>query len=217
MLPGYHSFADLPGILPVFPLSGVLLLPRAALPLNVFEPRYLELVDDALKGTRLIGMIQPVESEETVLRPKLSQVGCAGRIISWRETEDNRYLITLAGLCRFRMKEEISALSAYRQVACDFASFAGDLAQDAEDGEFPRERLLSALKDYLSRRDMKADWKSVMTAPAESLVNALAMMCPFEPAEKQALLEAPSWTERVSTLVALLEISTAGQGPGTLN
>jgi hypothetical protein len=217
MLPGYHSFADLPGTMPVFPLTGVLLLPRAALPLNVFEPRYLELVDDALKGTRLIGMIQPVESEETMLRPKLSQVGCAGRIISWRETEDNRYLITLAGLCRFRVKQEISVLSAYRQVACDFASFAGDLAQDAEDGDFPRERLLSALKDYLSRRDMKADWKSVTSAPAESLVNALAMMCPFEPAEKQALLEAPSWTERVSTLVALLEISTAGHGPGTLN
>ena len=217
MLRGYHSFADLPGTMPVFPLTGVLLLPRAALPLNVFEPRYLELVDDALKGNRLVGMIQPTESEETVLRPKLSQVGCAGRVISWRETEDNRYLITLAGLCRFRVKQEISALSAYRQVACDFASFAGDLAQDTDDEEFPRERLLSALKDYLSRRDMKADWKSVMSAPAESLVNALAMMCPFEPAEKQALLEAPSWTERVSTLVALLEISTVGPGPGTLN
>ena len=119
----YHSFADLPGILPVFPLTGVLLLPRAALPLNVFEPRYLEMVDDALRANRLIGIIQPVESEDTVLRPKLSQVGCAGRIISWRESEDNRYLITLAGLCRFKVKEEISALSAYRQVACDFAPF----------------------------------------------------------------------------------------------
>jgi Lon protease-like protein len=214
---GYHSFAELPGILPVFPLTGVLLLPRAALPLNVFEPRYLELVDDALKGNRLIGMIQPTESEESVLKPKLSNVGCAGRIISWRETEDNRYLITLAGLCRFRVKEEISVLSAFRQVACDFAPFAGDLAQSDADGNFPRERLLQALKDYLFRRDMKADWKSVMTAPAESLVNALAMMCPFEPAEKQALLEAPGWSERVSTLVALLEISTAGQGPGSLN
>jgi len=217
MLRGYHSFADLPGTMPVFPLTGVLLLPRAALPLNVFEPRYLELVDDALRGNRLIGMIQPSESEEAVLKPKLSQVGCAGRVISWRETEDNRYLITLAGLCRFRLKEEISVLSAYRQVACDFAPFAGDLAEDEGDGDFPRDRLLAALKDYLSRRDMKADWKSVMSAPAESLVNALAMMCPFEPAEKQALLEAPCWTDRVSTLVALLEISTAGQGPETLN
>ena len=214
---GFHSFADLPDTMPVFPLTGILLLPRAALPLNVFEPRYLELVDDALKSNRLIGMIQPVESEDTVLRPKLSQVGCAGKIIAWRESEDNRYLITLAGLARFRVKEEISALSAYRQVACDFKPFAADLAQSSEDGDFPRERLLAALKDYLFHRDMKADWKSVMTAPAESLVNALAMMCPFEPAEKQALLEAPSWIDRVSTLVALLEISTAGQGSGTLN
>lgn len=211
----YLTIADLPQTLPVFPLTGVLLLPRSALPLNVFEPRYLELVDDALSGGRLIGMIQPTESEETVLRPKLSQIGCAGRIISYRETEDNRYLITLEGVCRFRVKEEISALSAYRQVACDFAPFAADLAQ-SEDGDFPRERLLQALKDYLSRREMKADWKSVMSAPAESLVNALAMMCPFEPAEKQALLEAPSWIERVTTLVALLEIASA-PGPGTLN
>jgi uncharacterized protein len=202
----YHSYSDLPGALPVFPLAGVVLLPRGHLPLNIFEPRYLEMVDHALKGERLIGMIQPTESEESVLRPKLSQVGCAGRVISWRETEDNRYLITLAGLCRFRVKEEISALSAYRQVACDFASFAGDLAQGDEDGDFPRERLLSALKDYLSRRDMKADWKSVMTAPAESLVNALAMMCPFEPAEKQALLEAPDDTDRAAALLTLLQM-----------
>ena len=199
----------------MFPLTGVLLLPRSALPLNIFEPRYLEMIDDVLSGNRLIGMIQPTESEETVLRPKLSQIGCAGRIVSYRETEDNRYLITLDGICRFRVKEEISALSAYRQVACDFAPFATDLAQ-SEDGDFPRERLLQALKDYLSRRDLKADWKSVMSAPAESLVNALAMMCPFEPAEKQALLEAPSWVERVATLVTLLEIASS-PGPGTLN
>ena len=212
----YLTLNDLPGTIPVFPLSGVLLLPHSALPLNVFEPRYLELVDDALSARRLIGMVQPTESEETVLKPKLSQIGCAGRIISYRETEDNRYLITLQGICRFRIAEEISALSAYRQVACDFRAYVGDLAQ-SQDGDFPRERLLAALKDYLSRRDMKADWKSVMTAPAESLVNALAMMCPFEPAEKQALLEAPSWVERVSTLVALLEISSPGAGPTTLN
>ena len=211
----YLTIADLPQTLPIFPLTGVLLLPRSALPLNVFEPRYLEMVDDALSGRRLVGMIQPTESEETVLRPKLSQIGCAGRIISCRETEDNRYLITLEGVCRFQVREEVSVLSAYRQVACDFAPFAGDLAQ-SEDGDFPRERLLQALKDYLSRREMKADWKSVMSAPAESLVNALAMMCPFEPAEKQALLEAPSWLERVSTLVALLEIASA-PGPGSLN
>ena len=211
----YLTLHDLPETLPVFPLSGVLLLPHSALPLNVFEPRYLELVDDALSGQRLIGMIQPTESEDTVLKPKLSQIGCAGRIISYRETEDNRYLLTLAGVCRFKVKEEIPVLSPYRQVASDFAPFLSDLAQ-SETGDFPRERLLAALKHYLSRRDMKADWKSVMTAPPESLVNALSMMCPFEPAEKQALLEAPSWIERVTTLVTLLEISTA-PGPGSLN
>ena len=211
----FLTLSDLPQTLPVFPLTGVLLLPRSALPLNIYEPRYLEMIDDVLSGNRLIGMIQPTESEETVLRPKLSQIGCAGRIVSYRETEDNRYLITLDGICRFRVKEEISTLSAYRQVACDFAPFATDLAQ-SEEGDFPRERLLQALKDYLSRRDLKADWKSVMSAPAESLVNALAMMCPFEPAEKQALLEAPSWMERVTTLVTLLEIASA-PGPGSLN
>jgi Lon protease-like protein len=211
----FLTLSDLPQTLPVFPLTGVLLLPRSALPLNIYEPRYLEMIDDVLSGNRLIGMIQPTESEETVLRPKLSQIGCAGRIVSYRETEDNRYLITLDGICRFRVKEEISTLSAYRQVACDFAPFATDLAQ-SEEGDFPRERLLQALKDYLSRRDLKADWKSVMSAPAESLVNALAMMCPFEPAEKQALLEAPSWVERVATLVTLLEIASS-PGPGTLN
>ena len=212
---GFHALSDLPHTLPIFPLTGVVLLPHSALPLNIFEPRYLALADDALSGNRLIGMIQPTESEDAVLKPKLSDVGCAGRIISYRETEDNRYLVTLAGVCRFRVKEEIPVLSPYRQVACDFSPFAPDLVQ-SEAGDFPRDRLLTALKHYLSHRDMKADWKSVMTAPPESLVNALAMMCPFEPAEKQALLEAPSWVERVATLVTLLEISTA-PGPGSLN
>ena len=140
-----------------------------------------------------------------MLRPKLSQIGCAGRIISYRETEDNRYLITLAGVCRFRVKEEIPVLSPYRQVACDFSPFAADLVQ-SEAGEFPRDRLLAALKHYLSHRDMKADWKSVMTAPPESLVNALAMMCPFEPAEKQALLEVATGAELASALQTLLQM-----------
>src|SRR5690348_14541877 len=216
MKKGFHTLSDLPQTLPIFPLTGVVLLPHSALPLNVFEPRYLAMVDDALSGNRLVGMIQPTESEENVLKPKLSDVGCAGRIISFRETEDNRYLITLAGVCRFRVKEEIPVLSPYRQVAADFSPFASDLVQ-SEDGDFPRERLLVALKHYLSRRDMKADWKSVMTAPPESLVNALAMMCPFEPAEKQALLEAPSWVERVTTLLALLEMAGTTPGPSSVN
>jgi uncharacterized protein len=214
---GYHSLDDLPDTLGVFPLTGILLLPRGQLPLNVFEPRYLALVDEALAGTRLIGMIQPTQHEEKVLKPPLSAVGCAGRITAYRETEDGRYLITLTGICRFRAAEEIPSLAPYRQVRSEFKPFLGDLVSADEDA-FPRERLLAALQDYLSRRDLKADWKSVMNAPPETLVNSLAMLCPFEPAEKQALLEAPGWLDRVDTLVALLEMAGAGPpGPVSLN
>ena len=211
----YHAFSDLPHSLPLFPLTGVVLLPRGQLPLNVFEPRYLEMVDYALQGDRLIGMIQPTENEETVLKPRLSQVGCAGKLVGFRETEDNRYLITLQGLCRFRLTGELEATTAWRAGTCDFAPFAGDLAQ-APDEEVPRERLLEALKTYLTSRDMQADWNSVLTAPAEALVNALAMMCPFAPAEKQALLEAQTFQDRASTLVALLEMG-GGSGPTSVN
>ena len=199
----------------MFPLRGAILLPRATLPLNVFEPRYLEMVDHALRGDRLIGMIQPTQSEDSVLSPRLSQVGCAGKIVSFQETNDNRYLITLAGLCRFRLTGEMQSATAWRAGFCDFAPFAGDLAQQTDE-DFPRERLLAALRAYLTTRDMKADWKSVMTAPGEALVNALAMMCPFDPVEKQALLEAPSFQERASTLMTLLEMGGEA-GPTTLN
>jgi Lon protease-like protein len=211
----YHSYADLPYSLPLFPLTGAVLLPRGQFPLNVFEPRYLEMVDYALSGDRLIGMIQPTENEETVLRPALSQVGCAGKISAFRETEDNRYLITLSGICRFRLTGEMESSTPWRAGFCDFAPFAGDLAQTAEE-EFPRERLLTALKTYLASRDLKADWNSVRTAPGEALINALAMMCPFDPAEKQALLEARTFQDRASTLMALLEMGRDG-GPTTLN
>jgi len=213
----YNTLEDLPGTLNVFPLTGVLLLPRGQLPLNIFEPRYLALIDTALSGDRLIGMIQPTQSEEQVLKPALSAVGCAGRITGYRESEDGRYLITVSGVCRFRVAEELATETPFRRVCADFGSFLTDLAAPDEN-DFPRERLLVTLKDYLSRRDLKADWKSVMSAPPETLVNALAMLCPFEPAEKQALLEAPSWDERVDTLIALLEMANAGpQGPVSLN
>jgi Lon protease-like protein len=212
----YHSAADLPRMLPLFPLTGAVLLPRGALPLNIFEPRYLEMIDHALAGDRLIGMIQPTEHEDEVLRPALSHVGCAGRIIAFRETDDNRYLITLAGLCRFRLEREAPSQAAWRRGVCDFSAFAGDLAEGGE-ALVPRERLTAALQTYLANRDMKADWKSVMTAPAEALVNALAMMCPFDPAEKQALLEAATLGERATTLIALLEMAGDDAGPVTLN
>lgn len=213
----YHSVDDLPGALPVFPLAGVLLLPRGQLPLNVFEPRYLAMVDATLAGKRLIGMIQPTEPEEKTLKPALAQVGCAGRLTAYREADDGRYLITLTGVCRFRVLEELTLDTPFRQVRADFAPFASDLAA-SEDTDFPRERLIGALKSYLSRRDLKADWQSVMSAPAETLVNALSMLCPFEPAEKQALLEARDWGERVAILVALLEMaSAAASGPASIN
>ncbi|MGD0143597.1 MAG: LON peptidase substrate-binding domain-containing protein [Rhizomicrobium sp.] len=213
----FYSLNDLPPVLGIFPLSGALLLPRGQLPLNVYEPRYLALVDDAMSGTRLIGMIQPTEPEDKTLTPPLSAVGCVGRITSYRESDDGRYLITLSGLCRFRVAEELQPSSPFRRVRPDYAPFAADLATMPSD-DFPRERLLTALKDYLSRRDLNADWHSVMSAPAETLVNALAMLCPFAPAEKQALLEAPGWLERVDTLVALLEMAGApAPGGSTLN
>ena len=211
----YHAYSDLPHSLPLFPLTGAMLLPRGHLPLNIFEPRYLEMVDYALRGDRLIGMIQPTENEEITLKPRLSQVGCAGKVVAFQETGDNRYLITLAGVCRFRLTGEMESRTPWRAGFCDFAAFAGDLAEIAS-AELPRERLLHALKTYLTSRDMQADWNSVLTAPAEPLVNALAMMCPFAPAEKQALLEAQSFHERASTLLALLEMGSEA-GPTTIN
>ena len=216
MVGRYHNIGDLPPTLGIFPLTGVLLLPRGQLPLNVFEPRYLALVEAAMAGNRLIGMIQPSEHEDKTLKPALSAIGCAGRLTGFRETDDGRYLITLTGICRFRAVEEVASEMPFRKIHADYAPFAGDLAEDA-DGNFPRERLLAALDEYLARRDLKADWRSVMNAPAETLVNALAMLCPFEPAEKQALLEAPGWPERVSTLLALLEMAGAASGSNTVN
>lgn len=213
----YLAIADFPPVLSVFPLTGALLLPRGQLPLNVFEPRYLTMVDAAMSGSRLIGMIQTREAENVALKPRLSAVGCTGRVTSYVETDDGRYLVTLTGICRFRVAEELTVPTAFRQVKPDYAPFAGDLVAMPE-SDFPRERLLDALRHYLSQRDLKADWRSVMSAPAETLVNALAMLCPFEPAEKQALLEAPGWLERVETLVALLEMSArATTGGSTLN
>jgi hypothetical protein len=213
----YASLDELPATLPVFPLTGTVLLPRGQLPLNIFEARYLAMVDAALSGARFIGMIQPVEHEEKVLTPALSKVGCAGRITSFRETDDGRCLITLTGICRFRVAEEVAVKTPFRQVRPDYHAYLEDLAVGGV-AEFPRDRLLGALKDYLAQRDLKADWRSVMSAPPETLVNALAMLCPFEPAEKQALIEAQSWSDRVDTLVALLEMSSApAPGNNSLN
>lgn len=203
----YHSIEELPRTLPVFPLTGVLLLPRGQLPLNIFEPRYLAMFDTALAGPRLIGMIQPTEHENTSAKPPLSAVGCVGRITAFGETDDGRYLLTLTGICRFRIANELDVMTPYRQIQADYSEFADDLK--SVDHDIPRERVTTALKHYVKRRQLKADWSSVTNAPPETLVNALAMLCPFEPAEKQALLEARDFAQRVETLIALLEMSGA--------
>jgi len=204
----YHSVEELPRTLPIFPLTGVLLLPRGQLPLNIFEPRYLAMIDTALAGPRLIGMIQPTQHESTHAKPPLSAVGCAGRLTSFGETDDGRYLVTLTGICRFRVAHEMDVMTPYRQVQADYSAFAQDMIS-ADMVDIPRERVVAALKQYVKRRQLKADWGSVTNAPAETLVNALAMLCPFEPPEKQALLEARDFAARVDTLIALLEMAGA--------
>lgn len=200
-----------PRTLPIFPLPGVLLLPGGKLPLNIFEPRYLQMTEDALAGHRTIGMIQPSEPVATSLRPEIYAVGCAGRITSFTETGDGRYLITLTGTCRFRVQEELAVTTPYRQVVADYDEFAADLEpQDpaAVDGR----RLLAALRGYLARTGIPADWDSISRAPLPALVTSLAMICPFSAGEKQALLEAPDLAARGQILVALMEMAAVA-GP----
>jgi Lon protease-like protein len=209
----YRNISDLPAVIPVFPLAGVILLPRTKLPLNIFEPRYLALVDDAMDHYRLIGIIQPRNAaSESAKNPPLADVGCVGRITEYSETDDGRYVIALTGIARFRVSGERESKNAFRQVAADYALFAADLLS-TEDPPIPRARLLAALKPYLSDRAMQTDWKSIEDAPAETLVDALCMLCPFEASEKQALLEAPGLKERVDALITLLEIANASAMP----
>jgi len=206
MVRRYRGLHDLPATLAVFPLPAALLLPRGRLPLNVFEPRYLTMVDAAMGGTRLIGMVQPLPGLEQAERPPLCEVGCVGRITSYAETDDGRYLITLTGLARFRVGSERDATTPYRQIAADFAPYAGDLVIADADPTVDRTRLAAALKAFIKARNLKADLGSIEEAPAEPLINTLAMICPFPPAEKQALLEAPDLAARAKLLLAFLEL-----------
>ncbi len=206
-LGGYAHAEDLPQVIPVFPLDGALLLPRGGLPLNIFEPRYLNMVDDAMAGDRLVGMVQTRGGDPE--RPLLAPIGCVGRITSYAETPDGRYLITLSGICRFRVGEELPSQTPYRQVKADFAAFEDDLRPAADTIAFGRGRLLQALKAYLDRRSLDVNWEAAEAAPGEALINSLAMALPFEPAEKQALLEAGTLAEREDALVALLQIDAA--------
>ncbi len=208
----YRTLADLPGLLPLFPLDGALLLPRGQMPLNIFEPRYLNMIDDAMAGERMLGMIQ-TRSGGTRERPALSAVGCAGRITSYAETSDGRYLITLTGVARFRAGEELHAQTPYRQLRPDFAPFAADLeGEDDAPLEAGRPDLLAALKAYLAGRGLEIDWSQADEAPMEALINSLSMALPFEPAEKQALLEAQAVEDRQGALVALLQMGAAAPG-----
>ena len=213
MAQGYVKAADLPQVIPVFPLPGAILLPRGQLPLNVFEPRYLNMIDDAMAGDRIIGMVQPQAGERSL--PNLSLIGCAGRITSFAETSDGRYLITLTGCARFRLASELPAQTPYRQIRADFAPFEDDLsAPPVDDVGLDREGLLDALRAYLEMRGLDIDWDTAETAPPEALINSLSMALPFDPPEKQALLEAVSLTDRSTVLTALLTIDAATDGEG---
>jgi Lon protease-like protein len=212
MVTGYRKAVDLPQAIPVFPLDGATLLPGGTLPLNIFEPRYLNMVDDAMAGERIIGMIQTRPGGDAE-RPFLAPVGCAGRITAFTETSDGRYLITLTGLSRFRALEELSAPTPYRQVRADFMAYEDDLRPARDDDGFDRLKLLNALKAYLELRQLDLDWETAKQAPAESLINSLAMALPFDPPEKQALLEAADLAERRAALIALLEIDASPLDP----
>jgi hypothetical protein len=211
----YSGPTDLPAVIPVFPLPGVILLPRAQLPLNVFEPRYLAMTDFAMSGKRIIGMIQPRSAEANARRPALMDAGCAGRITSYSETPDGRYQITLTGIARFRVLRELDAVTPFRQVEADFHTYSTDFAPAEASVAIARDRLLDALRPYLDLRRMDTDWASLKDAPVEALVSALSMICPFEPTEKQALLEAAGTRERAEALIALLEMANAANVPGT--
>jgi Lon protease-like protein len=209
MHPGFTRIDDLPKVIPVFPLDGAILLPGGALPLNIFEPRYLNMVDDALAGERLIGMIQTAGGSAT--RPALAGVGCVGKITAFSETGDGRYLITLTGVARFSVERELLVHTPYRQVMPDYSAFENDLGAigDDDDDGFDRVPFLDALRVYLEARGMEIDWTTAGEAPCEALVNSLAMALPFDTAEKQALLEAADAAERRSALITLLQIDAA--------
>jgi Lon protease-like protein len=207
----HPSFASLPAAIPVFPLSGALLLPRGRLPLNIFEPRYLNMVVDALGDGRMLGMIQPEPGTRRGANgPELYRVGCLGRLSSFAETEDGRFLITLTGVIRFQVAEELPMSRLYRRVKAEYGAYREDLDLAAEPEGIDRAALLAALRPYFRARGIEANWDAVEQSPDGMLVTTLAMLCPFEPREKQALLEAGTPADRAAMLIALLQMGAHG-------
>lgn len=202
---------SLPGVIPVFPLPGALLLPRAHLPLHIFEPRYLAMVRDAMKGDKVIGMVQPHGMQDDG-RPALYSVGCAGKIEQFEDIEGGRFLIAVKGVSRFRITEELPVATPYRQVRADYTTYAHDRMTPAPLPAQVRTQLLTQLEQYLQAHTLKADWEAIHGADDEMLVNAICMLCPFEDAEKQALLEAVSLAERAEAAVLLMRF--AEEQPG---
>jgi uncharacterized protein len=207
----YQKPADMPQAIPVFPLTGALLLPRTELPLNIFEPRYLAMFGDAMSGNRIVGMIQPLADDGSD-KPELSPIGCAGRITSYTETPDGRLLVTLTGVARFKMRKEIAGDLPYRRIQVDFKSFAIDFVVGVGADKVNRSALLKAFREYLDSNDMTTNWDEVESVNTEQLVNVLSLMAPYPALEKQALLEAPDLKSRADTLVALTELAIAKQG-----
>ncbi|HEX5212972.1 MAG TPA: LON peptidase substrate-binding domain-containing protein [Pseudolabrys sp.] len=207
----YRGPIDLPEVIPVFPLPGALLLPRGQMPLNIFEPRYLAMIDDALRdGHRLVGMIQPdVAHGGGTDKPLLFGIGCVGRITQLAESGDGRYLIELTGVARFRVEDELPVKTEYRQCRVTYAPFADDFIARKGEEAVDREAVLKALRAFMKANKLQADWEGIDQAPNEALVNALAMMSPYGPPEKQALLEAPDLKTRAELLVAITEIELA--------
>jgi Lon protease-like protein len=212
----YQGSADLPEVIPVFPLPGALLLPRGQMPLNIFEPRYLAMIDDSLRdGHRLVGMIQPDPAHPGPEdKPTLFKVGCVGRITQLAESGDGRYLLQLTGVARFKVEEELKVATAYRQCRVSFVPFADDFIARKGEDEVDRKAVLEALQAFLKANNLKTDWQGVESAPNEALVNALAMMSPYGTPEKQAMLEAPNLKARAEILIAVTEMELAKKTAG---
>lgn len=205
----YTDIRELPDTLPVFPLTGAVLLPRGELPLNIFEPRYVAMIDAAMAAERLIGMIQPLPAGNGAEPPKLFQIGCAGRLTRLSETGDGRYLVTLTGVARFRIEDELDSGAPYREFRVDYRGFEADLLPGAGEHSVDRDSMVSMLRTFAESSRLEIDWASIDAAPTETLVNALAMMSPFGANEKQALVEAIDLRTRAETLVTLARLDLA--------